>query len=69
MNVMNETELLKAQLDALRREHRLLDQKITELEEGPPADTLTMKRLKKRKLALKDRISTLEDRLYPDIIA
>lgn len=69
MNVMNETELLKAQLDTLRREHRHLDQKIAALDESASGDTLTLKRLKKQKLAYKDQISRLEDRLYPDIIA
>lgn len=33
------------------------------------SDALQLQRLKKKKLALKDRISTLEDKLLPDIIA
>ena len=33
------------------------------------ADQLTLRRLKKRKLALKDEIARIEDELYPDIIA
>ena len=32
-------------------------------------DTISIQRMKKRKLALKDRIAVLEDHLLPDIIA
>ena len=70
MNVMGEDELLKIQLEELRREHRVLDGEIRALEEGGPApDPLAVKRLKKRKLMLKDQIARIEDQLYPDIIA
>ena len=37
--------------------------------ESGGADTIRVQRMKKRKLALKDRIARLEDRLLPDIIA
>lgn len=69
MNVMSEEELLKAQLQELKREHRSLDQQITELSEAPGGDALGLRLLKKRKLVLKDRITWIEDQLYPDIIA
>ena len=36
---------------------------------SPLSDQLLIKRLKKRKLALKDRITAIEDQLLPDIIA
>ncbi len=69
MKVMNQTELLTAQLVELRRQHRALDEEIAVLSEGPPGDQLQLKRLKKRKLRLKDEITRAEDKLYPDIIA
>ena len=57
------------QLGILRQEHRDLDDAIRALEETGTADMLTVKRLKKQKLALKDKITILEDRVTPDIIA
>ena len=60
---------LRAQLAELRLEHRDLDMAIDAIQAAGSADTLQLQRLKKRKLALKDRISQLEDRLRPDIIA
>ena len=60
---------LREELVKLRTEHRLLDEEIVSLESNPTADQLLIKRLKKRKLALKDRITAVEDQLLPDIIA
>lgn len=60
---------LRAQLAELRLEHRDLDMAIHAIQAAGGSDTLQLQRLKKRKLALKDRISQLEDRLRPDIIA
>lgn len=65
---MNEA-MLRRELEAMQTEHRDLDEIIAQLEEQPPFDQLKMRRLKKRKLALKDRIVILEDMLLPDIIA
>lgn len=53
----------------LRLEHRDLDSEIATLEGSATVDQLQITRLKKRKLKLKDQISSLEDRLFPDIIA
>lgn len=53
----------------LRTEHRTLDSAISELETAGAPDQLKITRLKKKKLALKDEIASLEDRLFPDIIA
>lgn len=64
----NEREI-REQLAQLRMEHRDLDTEIAELEASNAADQLLISRLKKRKLKLKDQISALEDRLFPDIIA
>jgi hypothetical protein len=65
----NEERQLRELLTNLRLEHRELDSQIENLEALGTADQLMIKRLKKRKLQIKDRISTLEDRLFPDIIA
>ena len=69
MNVVNEGEALEMLLDDLRREHRALDEQITQMQTGVVSDPLTVRRLKKRKLQLKDQIAKISDQLYPDIIA
>ncbi len=60
---------LRKELAVLREEHGDLDVAISALIESDPADTIPLQRLKKKKLVLKDRISEIEDRLLPDIIA
>ncbi len=66
---MEEIDVLRVELEVLRREHRDLDEAIHALAERGSADMLTLRRLKKQKLQLKDRIARLEDRILPDIIA
>jgi len=67
---MDEAEVLRVELEVLRAEHRDLDLSIDAIHaRGGGADQLTLQRLKRRKLALKDRITRIEDRLLPDIIA
>jgi len=66
---MEAQEVLRVKLEVLRREHRDLDDSIRALQETGRADALQMQRLKKRKLALKDAIALIEDKLLPDIIA
>ncbi len=66
---MNSEEVLRINLEVLKREHRDLDQAIYALEHSGRADQLTLRRLKKQKLGLKDRIARIEDQLLPDIIA
>ena len=66
---MEPTEVLEVELEVLRREHRDLDDAIHALQEAGRSDPLQLRRLKKQKLALKDRIAALEDILTPDIIA
>jgi len=66
---MTHEDVLRVKLEVLRREHRDLDTAITALQEAVNPDQLTLKRLKKQKLGLKDRIAQIEDRLFPDIIA
>lgn len=60
---------LREELIKLRNEHRGLDEEIVAMEALGNADQLNVRRLKKRKLVLKDRITILEDQLLPDIIA
>ena len=62
-------EVLQIELEVLKQEHRDLDEAVLALEERGIRDQLTIQRLKKKKLALKDKISVIEDRLTPDIIA
>ena len=68
-NTMDETEVLRVELQVLKREHRELDDAIQALETEGARDMLTIRRKKKEKLILKDRIRLIEDRLLPDIIA
>jgi hypothetical protein len=64
-----EIEALQAKLATLKIEHRDLDDVIARLSESSPFDQLQLRRLKKRKLVLKDMIAHLESQLLPDIIA
>ena len=62
-------EALRIRLTQLEQEHRDLDVAIESLEERMPYDRLTIQRLKKKKLILKDEITRIHDILLPDIIA
>lgn len=62
-------EFVKRELEVLMREHEDLNQIIDESSNHDGLDQLTLQRLKKRKLYLKDKISQLKTILYPDIIA
>ncbi len=64
-----EERAVRQELADLRQEHRDLDSAIDALALATRPDTIQLQRLKKRKLALKDRIKALDDRLLPDIIA
>lgn len=66
---MTHEEVLRVKLEVLRREHRDLDVAIDALGGQATADQLTLRRLKKQKLLLKDQIARVEDELTPDIIA
>ncbi len=56
-------------LQELRAQHRALDEEVAMLTAESMPDQLKLMRLKRQKLALKDRISRLEDEIHPDIIA
>jgi hypothetical protein len=60
---------LQQRLREMQVEHRDLDDAIARLSEDPLPDQLRMRRLKKKKLSLKDQISFLERQLDPDILA
>ena len=66
---MKTEEVLRVELEFFRQEHSDLDQAITVLSNSATTDRLMIQRLKKKKLQLKDKITRLEDRLTPDIIA
>ncbi len=66
---MKSDDVLRYELEVFRAEHSDLDAAIRALQEVGTADQLTIQRLKKKKLAIKDRIANIEDRLTPDIIA
>ena len=60
---------IEVRILALETEHRDLDDVINRLASDPVQDQLQLRRLKKRKLLLKDLIARLRDRLIPDIVA
>lgn len=64
-----DTDALRQELARLRQEHRDLDVAVEALAATSNHDVLQLQRLKKKKLLIKDRISSLEDQLFPDIIA
>ncbi|HZV53510.1 MAG TPA: YdcH family protein [Rhodocyclaceae bacterium] len=66
----DEPRNLVAQLHELRLEHRDLDDALARLESAPPPyDELLLRRMKKRKLQIKDRIAVIERMLEPDDLA
>ncbi len=60
---------LRQRIAELRIEHRDLDEAIHRLAEDPKADQLRLRRLKKRKLLLKDTMARLSSLLIPDLDA
>ena len=59
----------RRQMIELRLEHRDLDEAIMRMANDPTADQLRLRRLKKRKLLIKDAIARLESKLIPDLDA
>lgn len=68
MNIDEQREVY-ARLVRLRQEHRDLDDTIVRLGESVYSDELQIRRMKRRKLMLKDQIHQLESRLIPDLDA
>lgn len=59
----------EARLAELQTEHRDLDAALHRLAGDPLHDQLALKRMKKRKLLLKDQITSIERQIDPDIVA
>ncbi|AVW91905.1 DUF465 domain-containing protein [Celeribacter baekdonensis] len=68
-NRMDHNDVLRVKLEVLKREHRDLDVAIEAMQLTGHLDALRLQRMKKQKLALKDRIALIEDEITPDIIA
>ena len=68
MDINIQNDALK-QLEDLKVRHRKVDEHIQDLIRGFTNDQLQIRRLKKRKLQLKDEISRIKASLLPDIIA
>jgi hypothetical protein len=66
---VEEIDAMCLELAELKREHRRLDETILLLLNSTLVEELKIKRLKKQKLHLKDRITQLEDNIIPDILA
>lgn len=64
-----DTEEIKRRIVELQVEHRDLDDAIARLVDHAGVDELTLRRLKKRKLQIKDSIVQLQMKLVPDIPA
>ena len=60
---------LQERLAVLQLEHRDLDTAIDQIQGSPDADELAVRRMKRRKLLLKDQIARLESQLIPDLNA
>jgi hypothetical protein len=65
----DEMQALRRRIKELRIEHRDLDDVIARLSDDPLVDEIQLRRLKKRKLLLKDTIARLESKLIPDLDA
>ncbi len=68
MNFDPSSQLVR-KLNELRMEHRDLDQAIDRLAADATLDEVQLKRLKKRKLRIRDQITFLESRMIPDLDA
>jgi hypothetical protein len=68
-DIQKQQAALKAKLEALKQEHRDLDDVIDMTVANSTVDLLKLTRLKKRKLSIKDEISYIKSKLLPDIIA
>lgn len=66
---MVDEDSLREQLEALRKEHQALDDQVDQLSKAQPVDFLTLSKLKKDKLRVKDTIQRIESMLIPDILA
>lgn len=65
----NETEALQRRLAQLIKRHNEIDAEVKKIQKNPGIEDIRVYRFKKEKLALKDEIHRIEDKLSPDIIA
>ncbi len=68
-NIETQVFANRERIKQLRDEHRDLDLAIAEMSTKPSADQFMLKRMKKRKLRLKDMITRLESEQIPDLNA
>ncbi len=66
---MVDDDALLEQLEQFKAEHKALSEQLDQLQHAQPIDFLTITKIKKEKLRLKDTIQRLESMLIPDIIA
>lgn len=66
---MVDEDSLREQLEELARQHKALNEQIDLMAQSQPVDFLTITKLKKEKLRLKDMIARIESMLIPDILA
>lgn len=66
---MEDEDDLRAKIEDLKRQHRDLDERITEIMNGQAVNMILLQQLKKAKLRIKDEMNRLESLLLPDIIA
>lgn len=66
---MIDEDSLREQLEELKREHQQLDDQIDQMSRAQAVDFLTIAKLKKEKLRIKDTIQRIESMLIPDILA
>ncbi len=66
---MEDEDDLRAKIDDLKRQHRELDDRVTEIMRTPPVNMILLQQMKKAKLRVKDELNRLESLLLPDIIA
>lgn len=69
MTLPDDPAALQTLLTELKVEHQDLDESIARLERSQSLDELMLRRLKKRKLLVKDRIAAIQRMLGPDLIA
>lgn len=69
MSEVSNTDTIAQKVVELEIEHRDLDDVIKRLEDGIYVDQLQLKRLKRKKLLLKDTIARLKSDLIPDVTA
>ncbi len=65
----DDEEMVRQKLHELQLEHRALDDMIHRMADAVYVDQLQLRRLKKRKLELKDTIARLHSKLIPDLDA